>query len=98
MLADVQFWQSFWPNWWANFAANLVVGVLLTGAIGWIIKKRQKVDVAMQTSIRATEDDRTIAQFAIINLGNVVMRRDDVHFHVFVRESRIPEWALAKLT
>lgn len=98
MLADTQFWQSFWPNWWANFAANLVVGILLTGLIGWIIKKRQKVDVAMQTTIRPTEDGRTVGYFAIVNCGNVVMRKDDVHFHVFVRESRIPEGALARLT
>jgi hypothetical protein len=98
MIADVQFWQNFWPNWWANFAANLVVGVILTGLIGWIIQKRQKVDVAMQTTIRSTEDDRTVAYFGIVNCGNVVMRRDDVHFHVFVRESRVPERALARLS
>jgi hypothetical protein len=51
----------------------------------------------MQIGICVIEDGRTRGFFAIVNCGNVVMRKDDVHFHVFVRESCIPEWALAKL-
>jgi hypothetical protein len=56
-----------------------------------------KAPAAMQIGICVIEDGRTRGFFAIVNCGNVVMRKDDVHFHVFVRESCIPEWALAKL-
>ncbi len=97
MIADADFWNSFWPNWWANFAANLVVGIFLTGIIAWIIRRRRKVDVAMQTTLRVMEDGGAHAYFGIVNLGNVVMRKDDVHFHVFVRESRVPEKVLRRM-
>jgi hypothetical protein len=97
-LADVDFWKSFWPNWWANFAANLVVGILLTGLIGWTIRRRQRVDLAMQTTLRVMEDGGTRAYFGIVNEGNVVMRKDDVHFHIFVREGRIPVKILNRLS
>jgi hypothetical protein len=97
IIADADFWKNFWPNWWANFAANLIVGILLTALIGWIIRKREKLNVAMQTTLRVMEDGGARAYFGIVNLGNVVMRKDDVHFHVFVREARIPEKILKRM-
>jgi len=48
----------------------------------------------MQTTLRVLEDGGARAYFSIVNLGNVVIRKDDIHFHVFVRESRIPERTL----
>jgi hypothetical protein len=44
------------------------------------------------------ENDSTRQYFGIINKGNVVMRKDDVHFHVFMRQERIPTHVLNKLT
>jgi hypothetical protein len=97
VIADADFWTNFWPNFCANFTGDLIVGVLLTALIGWIIRRRQKVAVAMQTTLRVMEDGRARAYFAIFNYGNVVMRKDDIHFHVFVRESRIPERVLQRI-
>ena len=94
---NANFWTNFWPNFYANFAADLIVGVLITALIGWGIRKRQKMDVAMQTTLRSLENGSVRAYFSIVNLGNVVMRKDDVHFHVFVRESRIPERTLQRM-
>jgi len=96
-IADADFLKNFWPNFWSNFAADLIVGILLTALIGWIIRKRQKVDVVMQTTLRVMEDGGARAYFSIVNLGNIVMRKDDIHFHVFVRESRIPQKTLQRM-
>jgi len=91
------FWESFWPNWWASFSADLIVGVLLTGVIAWVIRKRQRVDLTMGTTLRVMENGGTRAFFSIINEGNVVMRKDDVHYHIFVREQQIPVKVLNRL-
>jgi hypothetical protein len=90
--------SDFWKNFWPNFAANFVTGVFLTGLIGWIIKRRQRVDLAMGATLRVLPTGSTRAYFSIINNGNVVMRKDDGHFHVFVRERQIPLNVLNKLT
>ena len=90
ITADSDFWKNFWPNWWASFAADLIVGILLTGLIAWVIRKRQRVDLTMVTTLRVMESGGTRADFSIVNEGNVVMRKDDVHYHIFVREEQIP--------
>src|SRR5438067_12438194 len=97
ITADSDFWKNFWPNWWASFAADLIVGILLTGLIAWVIRKRQRVDLTMGTTLRVMESGGTRADFSIVNEGNVVMRKDDVHYHIFVREQQIPVRVLNKL-
>ena len=98
IIAGDDFWRSFWPNWWASFAADLIVGILLTGLVTWIIRKRQRVDLTMATTLRVMEGGGTRADFSIVNEGNVVMRKDDVHYHIFVRETQVPVKVLNRLS
>jgi hypothetical protein len=98
IFASDDFWKSFWPNWWASFAADLIVGIFLAGLITWLIRKRQRVGLTMATTLRVMEGGGARADFSIVNEGNVVMRKDDVHYHIFVRENQIPVKVLNRLS
>src|SRR4029079_10553132 len=98
IIGDADFRKNFWPNWWSNFSADLIVGIFLTSLVAWVLRRRQRVDLTMGTTLRVMEDGRTRAFFSIENRGNVVMRKEDSHFHVFVRERQIPLNVLSKLT
>ncbi len=96
LLFDTVFWTNFWPNLWSNLIANFLVGIVLAGIIGWIIRKREKVSFAVGATLRSISDGGTMVYFNVINEGNVVARRDDVHYHIFVKESLIPTRVLER--
>ena len=86
---DPAFWQDFWPGFWANFVADLLVGIVIAGAISWLIAKSKKIDATVTGHLRAAGPDFEL-RLSLRNTGKVSFKSQEIYFHILVNNTLGP--------